>query len=513
MASRKIKPVESVPVNQPRHELLQVAEVVAREKGIEREEVLAAMEQAIQKAGKAKYGFEHDIRATIDRSTGEVSIHRVQTVVEGPAESLTEISLSEAKLQDPQAEVGDELSEALPPIEFGRVAAQSARQVIVQKVRDAERQHQFEEFKDRIHEIISGLVKRVEFGNVILDIGRGEGVLRREDLIPRETFRVGDRVRVLISELKPDARGPMVLLSRTHPQFMAKLFEQEVPEIYDGIIEIKAVARDPGSRAKFAVYTPDPSIDPVGACVGMRGTRVQAVVNELQGEKVDIILWSANPATFVVNALAPAEIMKVVIDEESKRVDVVVAEDQLSLAIGRRGQNVRLASQLTGWNIDIMTEANESARRAEENTNRCQLFIDALDVDEMIAQLLVAEGFSKIEEIAYVDISEFSNIEGFDDEIAQELQNRALQYIEKRDQDILKKCKDSGMAADLLSLEGLNSAIFAKLLEAKIKTLDDLAELAGDELLDIAGKDALSLEDANKIIMAARAHWFETDNA
>ncbi|MBY0281332.1 MAG: transcription termination factor NusA [Alphaproteobacteria bacterium] len=511
MASRKIKPVESSPLNQPRHELLQVAEVVAREKGIEREEVLSAMEQAIQKAGKAKYGFEHDIRAAIDRNSGEVSIHRVRVVVEDAAENLTQISLEEAKLQEPHAEVGDELSETLPPIEFGRVAAQSARQVIVQKVRDAERLHQFEEFKDRINEIISGLVKRVEFGNVVLDIGRGEGVLRREDLIPRETFRVGDRVRVLIADLKPDARGPMVALSRTHPQFMAKLFEQEVPEIYDGIIEVKAVARDPGSRAKFAVYTQDPSIDPVGACVGMRGTRVQAVVNELQGEKVDIILWSANPATFVVNALAPAEIMKVVIDEESKRVDVVVAEDQLSLAIGRRGQNVRLASQLTGWNIDIMTEADEIARRSEENVNRCQLFIDALDVDEMIAQLLAAEGFSKIEEIAYLDISEFSNIEGFDDEIAQELQNRARQYIAKRDQDILKKCKDAGMAADLLAVEGLNPAVFSKLLDAKIKTLDDLAELSGDELLDISGKDALSLEDANKVIMAARAHWFESE--
>ncbi len=513
MASRKIKPVESALVNQPRHELLQVAEVVAREKGIEREEVLSAMEQAIQKAGKAKYGFEHDIRAAIDRNSGEVSIHRVRIVVEGIAESLTQISLEEAKLQEPDAEVGDELTEILPPIEFGRVAAQSARQVIVQKVRDAERLHQFEEFKDRINEIISGLVKRVEFGNVVVDIGRGEGVLRREDLIPRETFRVGDRVRVLIADLKPEARGPMVALSRTHPQFMAKLFEQEVPEIYDGIIEVKSVARDPGSRAKFAVYTQDPGIDPVGACVGMRGTRVQAVVNELQGEKVDIILWSANPATFVVNALAPAEIMKVVIDEESKRVDVVVAEDQLSLAIGRKGQNVRLASQLTGWNIDIMTETDEIARRSEENTNRCQLFIDALDVDEMIAQLLAAEGFSKIEEIAYLDISEFSNIEGFDDEIAQELQNRARQYIETRDQDILKKCKEAGMAADLLALEGLSSAIFSKLLEAKIKTLDDLAELSGDELLDITGKDALSLEDANKVIMAARAHWFEAENA
>jgi len=509
LASRKIKPVETEAVSQPRHELLQVAEVVAREKGIDREEVLEAMEQAIQKAGKAKYGFEHDIRAVIDRTTGDVSIHRVRTVVAEVEDPLTQLTVEDAKLESPHAEVGDELNETLPPIEFGRVAAQSARQVIFQKVRDAERLHQFEEFKGRINEILSGLVKRVEFGNVVLDIGRGEGVLRREDIIPRETFRVGDRVRVLIAELRPEARGPMVILSRTHPQFMAKLFEQEVPEIYDGVIEVKAVARDPGSRAKLAVYTQDPGIDPVGACVGMRGTRVQAVVGELQGEKVDIIPWSSNPATFVVNALAPAEIMKVVIDEDSKRVDVVVAEDQLSLAIGRRGQNVRLASQLTGWNIDIMTEADEITKRTAESSNRCQLFIDALDVDEMIAQLLASEGFSKVEEIAFSDVSEFSSIEGFDDEIAEELQNRARQYLEKRDQEALTRCREAGMAEDLMALEGLTSVTLSKICQAKIKTLDDLAELSGDELLDITGKDSLSLDDANKIIMAARAHWFE----
>ncbi len=510
MASRKIKPAEQQPVaNQPRHELLQVAEVVAREKGIEREEVLVAMEQAIQKAGKAKYGFEHDIRAVVDRETGEVEIFRVHQVVSEVLDPLKESTLEEARAKNPDAQIGDEITEVLPPIEFGRVAAQSARQVIVQKVRDAERARQFIEFKDRVGEIISALIKRIEFGNVIMDIGRGEGILRREDIIPRETFRVGDRVRVLIAELKPDARGPMVALSRTHPQFMAKLFEQEVPEIYDGVIEIKSVSRDPGSRAKIAVYTPDPSIDPVGACVGMRGTRVQAVVNELQGEKVDIIPWSSNPATFVVNALAPAEIMKVVIDEESKRVDVVVSEDQLSLAIGRRGQNVRLASQLTGWNIDIMTESEEASRRSEENSSRCQLFIDALDVDEMIAQLLAAEGFSKIEEIALVDISEFSNIEGFDDEIAQELQNRARQFLENRNSDYIKKCKKMGLETKLLELEGLDPVTLMQLAEVNIKTLDDLGELSADELLDITSKDILSTEDANKIIMSARAHWFE----
>ena len=511
MVSRKIKPVEQVVSAQPRHELLQVAEIVAREKGIERDEVLEAMEQAIQKAAKSKYGFEHDIRVEIDRTIGDVTIFRVRTVVDVLEDDLKQISLEEAKKLDQTAGVGDELTETLPPIEFGRVAAQTARQVIVQKVRDAERTRQYAEFKDRVGEIISGLVKRIEFGNVILDLGRAEGVLRREDIIPRETFRVGDRIRVFVAEINPEARSHLIILSRTHPQFMAKLFEQEVPEIYDSIIEIKSVARDPGSRAKIAVYTSDPSIDPVGACVGMRGSRVQAVVNELQGEKVDIILWSSNPATFVVNALAPAEVMKVVIDEEAQRVDVVVAEDQLSLAIGRRGQNVRLASQLTGWNIDMMTEEKEANRRAEETASRSQLFIEALDIDEMIAQLLIAEGFSTIEEITQVDLADFSNIEGFDEEIAQELKNRAILFLEKRDQTLIAHCQESGMDQAVFQLKHLTPVLLMALAGAKIKTLDDLAELAGDELIDIVGKDNLSTDQANEIIMAARAHWFEAD--
>ncbi len=509
MASRKIKPVDTNFVNQPRHELLQVAEIVAREKGIEPEEVIAAMEQALQKAAKAKYGIEHNIHASIDPSTGEMTIHRTRYVVEGEPEEADQLSLAQAKLLDASAEIGDEITDTLPPIEFGRVAAQSARQVIFQKVRDAERARQYTEFKDRCGEIISALVKRVEYGNVIMDLGRAEGVLRRDDQIPRENFRIGDRIRVLITELKPDARGPMISLSRTHPQFMAKLFEQEVPEIYDGIIEIRAVARDPGSRAKIAVHTNDSALDPVGACVGMRGTRVQAVVTELQGEKVDIVPWSANPATFVVNALAPAEILKVVIDEESNRVDVVVAEDQLSLAIGRRGQNVRLASNLTGWNIDIITEADDTTRRAEENSQRVSLFMNALDVDEMIAQLLVSEGFTTVDEVAGVDIAEFASIEGFDEEIAAELQNRAHQYLANRDENIMNACRKAGMEDALLTLEGLKACCFEKLLKNNIKTLDDLAELSGDELLDITGKEPLSLEDANRIIMAARAHWFD----
>ncbi len=511
MASKKLKTVEPIPVSQPRHELLLVADTVAREKGIERDEVLSAMEQAIQKAARAKYGLEHDIQATVDKTTGDVTIFKCMTVVEVVENSLVEISLEDAKIQDDSAALGDVLSETLPPIEFGRVAAQSARQVIFQKVRDAERAHQYAEFKNRIDEIVSALVKRIEFGNVILDLGRTEGILRREDIIPRETFNSGDRIRVYIADVRPESRGPMIFLSRTHPQFMAKLFEQEVPEIYDGTIEIKSVARDPGSRAKIAVYTADPSIDPVGACVGMRGSRVQAVVNELQGEKVDIVPWSENPATFVVNALAPAEIMKVVIDEDAKRVEVVVGEDQLSLAIGRRGQNVRLASQLTGWNIDILTEANEATRRAEESASRCQLFMNGLDVDDTIAQLLTGEGFTSIEEIAYAHLDDFSMIEGLDEEISQELKNRAVHYLENRDQRLIDQCHEMGMSEDLTDSKELTPEMLFKLVTKKIKTKDDLAELSGDELLDVIGNDALSIEIANKIIMAAREHWFTND--
>ncbi|MCX7337776.1 MAG: transcription termination factor NusA [Alphaproteobacteria bacterium] len=488
--------------------MLQVADVVAREKGIECDEVLEAMEQAIQKAAKAKYGIENEIEAVIDRTSGSVSLYLVKKVVAEVINPATEISLDDAQKLDPEAELDNYMKEELPPIEFGRVAAQTARQIITQKIRDAERARQFIEFKERLGEIISGIIKRIEFGNVIIDLGRAEGILKKEDIIPRETFRIGDRVRAIIADLKPESRGAMIILSRTHPDFMAKLFEQEVTEIYDGIIEIKSVARDPGSRAKMAVYTPDPSIDPVGACVGMRGSRVQAVVNELQGEKVDIILWSNNPATFVVNALAPAEISKVVIDEDTHRIDVVVEEEQLSLAIGRRGQNVRLASHLTGWGIDIITESEDTTRRTEENTQRCQLFIEAFDVDEMIAQLLVSEGFSTVEEVAYVDIAEFAGIEGFDTDIAQELQNRAKQYLEQRDQNILKDCQEKGVEETLLQLDGLNPSVIQQLVKAGITKLDDLAELSGDEFMDVIGKNQFSLEEANTIIMAARAHWF-----
>jgi N utilization substance protein A len=492
-----------------RTELLQVADAVAREKGIEAAEVIEAMEQAIQKAGRAKYGQEHDIRAEIDRKSGEIRLRRFLTVADPVENEFTEVSLADAKVRDPEAEVGQEFSDDLPPIDLGRIAAQTAKQVIVQKVRDAERSRQFEEYKDRTGEIINGIVKRNEFGNVTVDLGRAEALLRRDETLPRESFRNGDRVRAYIYDVRQEPRGPQIFISRSHPQFMAKLFGQEVPEIYDGIIEIKAVARDPGSRAKIAVISHDNSIDPVGACVGMRGSRVQAVVGELQGEKIDIIPWSQDTATFVVNALAPAEVTKVVLDEDQHRIEVVVPDEQLSLAIGRRGQNVRLASQLTGWDIDILTEEEESQRRQEEFRQRSQLFIDALDVDDVIAHLLVAEGFTSIEQIAYVPLEDLAEIEGFDEEVAEELRNRAGQYLVEQDQRFDEQRKELGVADEIAAIEGVSPAILVRLGEKEVKSLDDLADLASDELIEILGDLAPSEEEANAIIMAARAHWFE----
>jgi N utilization substance protein A len=489
--------------------LLQVADAVARDKGIDRDEVLEAMEQAIQKAGRSKYGHEHDIRAHIDRKTGEIQLARYIEVVETIENEATQFTLTQALRKKPGAVVGDFLIDPLPPIDFGRIAAQTAKQVIVQKVRDAERQRQFNEYKDRVGEISNGLVKRVEFGNVIVDLGRAEGLLRRDELIPRETFRTGDRVRAYIFDVRQEPRGPQIFLSRTHPMFMAKLFAQEVPEIYDGIIEIKAVARDPGSRAKIAVLSHDSSIDPVGACVGMRGSRVQAVVAELQGEKIDIIQWSPDVATFVVNALAPAEVTKVVLDEEAGRIEVVVPDDQLSLAIGRRGQNVRLASQLTQWNIDIMTEAEESERRTEEFRSRSNMFIQALDVDDVIAHLLVTEGFSSVEEVAYVPLEDLASIEGFDEGVAEELQNRGRVFLSEQDERYTQMRRDIGVVDEVAAIEGLTPALLVKLGNRGVKTLDDLGDLASDELIDIVGKDVMNEDQANAVIMAARAHWFE----
>jgi len=500
------------PATYSRIELLQVAETVARDKGIDRDEVLQAMEQAVQKAGRSKYGQEYDIRAEIDRRSGEIRLLRFREVADPVENEATQISLEAARRLNPDAELGDFITDALPPIDFGRIAAQTAKQVIVQKVRDAERQRQYNEYKDRVGEIVNGLAKRVEFGNVIVDLGRAEAILRRDELLPRESFRQGERVRAYIYDVRQEPRGPQIFLSRTHPQFMAKLFAQEVPEIYDGIIEIRAVARDPGSRAKIAVVSNDSGIDPVGACVGMRGSRVQAVVAELQGEKIDIIPWSSDPATFVVNALAPAEVAKVVMDEEQRRIEVVVPDDQLSLAIGRRGQNVRLASQLTGWDIDILTEAEESERRTEEFRTRSQMFIDALDIDDVIAHLLVTEGFTSVEEVAYVPTEDLAGIEGFDEDVAAELQERARQFLAEQNERLEARRQELGVEDALAALEGLTPAMLVALGEKGVKTLDDLADLAGDELVEmVQGSAKLSQDEANEIIMAARAHWFSDE--
>ncbi|GCD56975.1 transcription termination factor NusA [Acetobacter pasteurianus] len=495
-----------------RPELLLVADAVSREKGIEREEVLEAMEQAIQKAGRAKYGHEKDIRATIDRKTGDVRLSRWTEVVDEVENEETQIALSIARKFRPEIQAGEYLIDPLPPIDFGRIAAQTAKQVIVQRVREYERKRQYNEFKDRVGEIVNGTVKRTEYGNLLVEIGSAEALLRRDELIPRETFRNSDRVRAYIYDVRDEPRGPQIFLSRTHPAFLAKLFAQEVPEIYDGIIEIKAVARDPGSRAKMAVISRDASIDPVGACVGMRGSRVQAVVAELQGEKIDIIPWSPQAATFVVNALAPAEVSKVVMDEEAGRVEVVVPDEQLSLAIGRRGQNVRLASQLTRWDIDILTEAEESERRQEEFRRRTALFVEALDVDDVIAGLLVTEGFHSIEELAFADPDELIGIEGFDESVVQELVQRAESYLVQQEQKLDDRRKELGVVDDIADMGVFTNQMLVTLGEKGVKTLDDLADLAGDELVEILGTDAIEEDAANEIIMAARAHWFEDEN-
>ncbi|MEM8986067.1 MAG: transcription termination factor NusA [Pseudomonadota bacterium] len=470
-------------VSANRLELLQIADAVAREKSIEKDVVIAAMEDAIQRAARSRYGHETNIRAEIDPKTGELRLMRLMEVVETIENDAAEIEIEEARRKNPEAGLGDFISEPLPPIEFGRVAAQAAKQVITQKVREAERERHYEEYKDRIGEIVNGLVKRVEYGNAIIDLGRAEAVVRRDELLPREMFRNGDRIRAYIMDVRREPRGPQIFLSRAHPQFMAKLFEQEVPEVYDGVIEIKSVARDPGSRAKIAVLSNDNSIDPVGACVGMRGSRVQAVVNELQGEKIDIIPWSPDAATFVVNALAPAEVAKVVLDEDSERIEVVVPDEQLSLAIGRRGQNVRLASQLSGWDIDILTEEEESERRQEEFKQRSELFMGALDVDDLIAGLLVSEGFARIEEIAYVALDEIAAIEGFDEETAQELQTRAQEYLDRRNQELDAKRREMGVEDDVVELEGLTLEMVVALAEDGVKTMEDVAGCATDDLL------------------------------
>ena len=497
--------------NIARPELLQIAESVAREKSIDQNIVIEAMEQAIQSAAKRKYGQELEIRAGINKKSGEIEIARVLRVVEDVDNKATEISLKEGQKRDSAARIGDYFYDPLPPIELGRVAAQTAKQVIVQKVRDAEREKQYEEFKDRVGEVVNGLVKRIEYGNVIVDLGRGEAFIRRDDVIPRETFRPGDRIRSWISEVKKEQRGPQIYLSRTANEFMTKLFTQEVPEIYDGIIQIISVARDPGSRAKISVLSKDNSIDPVGACVGMRGSRVQAVVAELQNEKIDIIPFSEDVPTYLVNALAPAEVTKVVLDEEEKKVEIVVPDDQLSLAIGRRGQNVRLACQLTGWDIDILTEGSESDRRQQEMSNISQLFIDKLNVDEVIAQVLVTEGFSSLEAVAYVPIQDLIEIEGFDEKIAEELRERALASLKEKEESLKEDISKMGISEELSQFEGLTPSMLVKLGNAGIKTVDDLADLSSDELKEALEEITLSNKEADEIIMSARSSWFDDD--
>src|SRR6202158_6110269 len=440
-------------VSANRLELLQIADAVAREKAIDRGIVIAAMEDAIAKAARSRYGAETDVHAEIEPKTGDLRLTRHMLVVEAVENPSNQITLEGARKHHPAAQVGDTIADPLPPLEYGRIAAQSAKQVIVQKVREAERDRQYDEYKDRIGDIVNGIVKRVEYGNVVVDLGRGEAIVRRDEMLPREVFRNGDRIRAYIYDVRREPRGPQIFLSRTHPQFTAKLFAQEVPEIYDGIVEVKAVARDPGSRAKMAVISNDSSIDPVGACVGMRGSRVQAVVAELQGGKIDIISWSSDEATFLVNALAPAEVTKVVMDEEDERVEVVVPDEQLSLAIGRRGQNVRLASQLTGWQIDIMTESQDSERRQREFAERTALFQEALDVDEVIAQLLVTEGFATVEDVAYVEPSEIAAIEGFDEDTAEEIQARARDYLDKEAAEYDAKRRELGVEDPVLEVE------------------------------------------------------------
>jgi len=512
-------------VSANRLELLQIAEAVAREKSIDRSIVITAMEDAIAKAARSRYGAETDVHAEINAKTGELRLARHMLVVESVENPATQIELESARRHNPAAQIGDTIADALPPLEFGRIAAQSAKQVIVQKVREAERDRQYQEYKDRIGDIVSGIVKRVEYGNVVADLGRGEAMVRRDELLPREVFRNGDRVRAYVYDVRREPRGPQIFLSRTHPQFMAKLFAQEVPEIYDGIVEIKAVARDPGSRAKIAVISRDSSVDPVGACVGMRGSRVQAVVNELQGEKIDIIPWSQDVATFVVNALAPAEVVKVVLDETRERIEVVVPDAQLSLAIGRRGQNVRLASQLTGWDIDIMTEQEESERRQKEFAERSKLFIDALDVDEMVGQLLASEGFGSIEELAFVPIDELAGIEGFDTDTAGELQTRAQEYLAKLEAELDTKRKELGVEDAVKDVPGVTSKMLVAFGENGIKTVEDLAGCATDDLVGWVERKEneavrhpgflegfpLEREEAEAIIMQARvkAGWVD----
>ncbi|MEM7730013.1 MAG: transcription termination factor NusA [Pseudomonadota bacterium] len=511
-------------------EWLQIAKAVADEKSIDKQIVLRAIEEAFERAAKMRYGAELDIRAHLHPETGEMSLRRVMTVVpdEEVEEPQAQVGLSTAKMDDDTAEVGTEISTPLPMIEPSRVQTHLAKQVITQKTREAERARQYEEFKDRVGEIINGIVKRVEYGHIIVDLGRAEAVIRRDQALPRENVKPGDRIRAYIMDVREEPRGSQIFLSRAHPQFMAQLFAQEVPEVYEGTIQIVAVARDPGSRAKIAVYSNDSSIDPVGACVGMRGSRVQAVVNELQGERIDIIPYTEDLGTFIVNGLQPAEVAKVVIHEEDERIEVVVPEEQLSLAIGRRGQNVRLASQLSGWALDILTEEQESERRQQEFRERSELFMDGLDVDEMVAQLLVSEGFETMEEVGYVELDELSSIEGFDEETAQELQTRAREYLDKIAEEQNARRTELGVEDGVLEIEGVTLPMAVIFGENEIFTVEDVAGLVPDDLTGYTEfKDGerirepglfdgmkYSEEEATDLIMRARVHagWISEED-
>ncbi len=505
-------------INVIREEMLQVASNVAQEKNIDQDSVFLAMEQALEKSARVKYGNEIDIRVTIDRNTGDIELKSFLEVVENIDEELQsrQILLEEARKYKSNISVGEYITKQLPPIELGRVAAQNAKGVIIQKVREADKSKQYEEYKDKVGEIAVGIVKRIEFGNLIIDLGKSEAIIKREELIPRETFKNGDRVRAYIYEVKNDIKGYQVFLSRTHPQFLAKLFFQEVPEIYDGIITVKSVARDPGSRAKISVYTDDSTIDPVGACVGMRGSRVQAVVNELQGEKIDIVTWSDNQATFLANALAPAEVSKIFLYEEKNKVEVVIPDDQLSLAIGRKGQNVKLASNLTSLEIDILTEEEESERRQLEFKEKSMLISELLDVEDVIAQLLVTDGYTSIDSIANESIENIEKIEGFDSDLAKEIVERSKNYLDEQEIENKKIIDENIKDENLKNLDGVNNQILAELAKANILTMDDFADLATFELIDkedgILRKLDLDEEKVNNMIMKAREKWFTKEN-
>ena len=503
----------------PRPEIILTIDSIVAEKNVSRDVIFDAVEAAIVKIARAKYGFENDIVVQIDRGNGAISVYKHVTVVDDDFinkvdeeglpmfSEMRHITISEMKKQNPDAKVGDVIETWLPSLTFGRSQFQSVRQIVLQKIKSAEKDNQYAEFKNKVGEIVNCTVKRIEFGNVYVDInGRAEGYLRRDELIPREILRSGDRIRAYILDVQRDNVGPQILLSRSHPNFMAKLFAAEIPEVYEGLIEIKAVARDPGSHAKVAVFTADSSVDPVGACVGMKGSRIQAIVNELQGEKIDVIEWSDDIVKLTINAIAPANVAKIIIDEDQKHIDIWVAEDQLSVAIGRRGQNVKLASMITGWKLDVLNSEEQEKKRADEDKLKIDQFVKILDVDDMLARMLVAEGFNSLEELTLVSEAEIASIDGFDENLAKELQNRANMFISKEKEENIKKLKENGVKSDLLDFSHLTDKQKLSLLNANIKTLDDLADLDSDELKGILNIDVAVAED---IIMKAREHWFD----